>query len=159
MTSGKRKVMCIYYSMIIIVTLTAAVMIAITLYTDIRMRSGKFAMLRACGMSVRQILFMIWCQNIIYPFVGAACSVFPVMWCQKYLDYIQQKLISKEWTYENAAWAFDTPYFCNLYDYNVKRTLLIIFAVYVVIMLLVTLPQMRFIRKQSIVQEIERSSF
>ena len=159
MTSGKRKVMCIYYSMMIIVTLTAAVMIAITLYTDIRMRSGKFAMLRACGMSVRQILFMIWRQNIIYPFVGAACSVFPVMWCQKYLDYIQQKLISKEWTYENAAWAFDTPYYCNLYDYNVKRTLLIIFAVYVVIILLVTLPQIRFIRKQSIAREIEKSSF
>ena len=43
--------------------------------------------------------------------------------------------------------------------HKTKNTLLIIFAVYVVIMLLVTLPQMRFIRKQSIVQEIERSSF
>nr|MCR5480370.1 FtsX-like permease family protein [Ruminococcus sp.] len=125
MNRGTHKVMSIYYAMIVIVTMTATVMIAISLYTDIRLSSGKFAMLRACGMSTKQILFMIWQQNIVYPFVGAAFSIFPVMWCQKYLDYIEQKLVSKEWTYENAAWAFDTPYYCNLYDYNVKRTLLI----------------------------------
>lgn len=163
MDRGKKKIMSIYYSMIIIVSLTAAVMIAITLYTDIRMRSRKFAMLRACGMSTRQIMFMIWRQNIIYPFVGAACSVFPVMWCQKFLDYVEKKLISGEWVKENGEaiyrWAREIPYYCNLYDYNVKRTLLIIFAAYLVLILLVTLPQIRYIRKQSIVEEIEKSSF
>ena len=163
MDRGKKKIMCVYYSMIVIVTLTAAVMIAITLYTDIRMRSRKFAMLRACGMTTRQIMFMIWRQNIVYPIIGGVCAVFPVKWCQMFLEYVQDKIVSGEWIAENGSWkhewAYDVPFNYNLFDYNVKRTLMIIFAVYVVIMLLVTLPQMRFIRKQSIVQEIERSSF
>jgi ABC-type lipoprotein release transport system permease subunit len=145
--------------MMIILTLIAAVMIAISPYTDIRMRSGKFAMLRACGMSARQILFMIWRQNIIYPIVGAALSIIPVAACQKLFDHVLRMFRSELWNHEDHEWTDHIPYFQNLYDYHLVRTIAVIFALYIVMILLVTLPQIRFIRKQSIAEEIEKSSF
>lgn len=169
MNRGTRKIMSIYYSMIIIVTMTAAVMIAITLYTDIRMRSPKFAMLRACGMSVRQILFMIWRQNIVYPIVAIAFSFIPLALCNKLFEFILKKVQNNEWTSSPAAFAQDgaksvpwidnIPYYQKLYECNIKGAVIVMFAIYFAIILLVTLPQIRFIRKQSIVDEIEKSSF
>jgi len=159
MDRGSHKIMSVYYCMMIILTLIAAVMIAISLYTDIRMRSGKFAMLRACGMSARQILFMIWRQNIIYPIVGAALSIIPVAACQKLFDYVLRMFRLQLWNHEDHEWTDHIPYFQNLYDYHLVRTIAVIFALYLVMILLVTLPQIRFIRKQSIADEIEKSSF
>ena len=166
--NGTHKTMSIYYSMMIIVLLTSAVTVAITLYTDIRMRSSKFAMLRACGMSTRQILFMICRQNLLYPIVGVLCSFVPLMLCNKLFKYIAQKVESGEWSprlpifaqgAESVPWINNVPYEYNLYDSNIKAAVIIMLAVYFVIILLVTLPQIRFIRKQSIVDEIEKSSF
>jgi ABC-type antimicrobial peptide transport system permease subunit len=169
MNKGTRKIMSIYYSMMIIVLLTSAVTVAITLYTDIRMRSSKFAMLRACGMSARQILFMIWRQNIIYPIIGAGFSVLPVIACNKLFRYILEKVESGQWTsaapqwaeqgQKSVPWIADVPYIYDLFNYHVVRTVIILFVIYLVLMLLVTLPQIRFIRKQSIVEEIEKPSF
>ena len=170
MNKGTHKIMSIYYSMIFVLTLTAAVMIAITLYTDIRTRSGKFAMLRACGMSTRLILFMIWQQNIVYPLIGIACSFVPLMLCNRLFLYIREKVERHEWSPEpissllqggekSVPWIANVPYYQNLYDFNIKGAVIVMFAVYFVIILLVTLPQIRFIRKQSIVEEIEKSSF
>ena len=170
MNKGTRKVMCIYYSMIIILTLTAAVMIAISLYTDIRMRSGKFAMLRACGMSVRQILFMIWRQNVIYPIVGIACAFVPLMLTNKLFLFINDKVVKGEWTssperfaviegQKSVPWIDMIPYYQKLYDCNIKGAVIVILAAYFALILLVTLPQIRFIRRQPIVEEIEKSSF
>ena len=56
-------------------------------------------------------------------------------------------------------WIANVPYYQNLYDFNIKGAVIVMFAVYFAIILLVTLPQIRFIRKQSIVDEIEKSSF
>ncbi len=170
MNKGTRKVMSVYYSMMIIVALTAAVMIAITLYTDIRMRSEKFAMLRACGMSTRQILFMIWRQNIVYPIVATAFAFIPLMLCNKLFEFILKKVQNKEWTsssgwfveqegMKSVPWIDNIPYFQKLYDCNIKGAVIVMLAVYFALILLVTLPQIRFIKKQSIVEEIEKSSF
>ncbi len=168
MNKGTRKIMSIYYSMMIIIALTAAVTIGISLYTDIRMRSRKFAMLRACGMSTRQILFMICRQNLLYPIVGVLCSFVPLMLCNKLFKYIAQKVERGEWSprlpifaqgAESVPWINNVPYEYNLYDSNIKAAVIIMLAVYFVIILLVTMPQIRFIRKQSIVDEIEKSSF
>jgi ABC-type antimicrobial peptide transport system permease subunit len=170
MNKGTRKIMSIYYSMMIIVLLTSAVTVAITLYTDIRMRSSNFAMLRACGMSTRQILFMIWQQNIVYPLIGIACSFVPLMLCNRLFLYIREKVERHEWSPElipsllqggekSVPWIANVPYYQNLYDFNIKGAVIVMFAVYFAIILLVTLPQIRFIRKQSIADEIEKSSF
>ena len=61
--------------------------------------------------------------------------------------------------HERNTWIDEIPYFYNLYDYHIVRTAAVIFAVYLALMLLVTLPQVQFIRKQSIALEIEKSSF
>lgn len=159
MNKGAHKIMSIYYCMMIILTLIAAVTIAISLYTDIRIRSSKFAMLRACGMSMRQILFMIIRQNIIYPIIGAVFSIVPVALCQAFFKFVLKKLESGAWEYENVKWTRDIPYIYNLYDYNVVGAIVVIFAVYLVLILLVTLPQIYFLRRQSITDEIEKSSF
>lgn len=159
MNRGARRIMSVYYCMMIILTLTAVVTIAISLYTDIRMRSSKFAMLRACGMSTGKILFLILRQNIVYPVVGAVFSIVPVAVCQRFLDWILNMVRTDEMWHERNTWIDEIPYYYNLYDYHIVRTAAVIFAVYLALMLLVTLPQVQFIRKQSIALEIEKSSF
>lgn len=159
MNRGTRKIMSVYYCMMVILTLTAAVTIAISLYTDIRMRSRKFAMLRACGMSTGQILFMVLRQNIVYPLVGAVFSIVPVAVCQRFLDWILKMVRTDESWHEKHTWIDEIPYFYNLYDYHFVRTIIIVFVVYLAIILLVTMPQIRYLRRQSISAEIERSNF
>ena len=169
MNRGTKKIMSVYYSMMIILTLTAAAAIAITLYTDIRIRSKRFASLRACGMSTGQILFMILRQNIVYPIIGAGFSLLPVIACSKLFGYIIQKVESGQWTsaapqwaeqgQKSVPWIADVPYIYDLFSYNVPRAVVILFVIYLALILLVTLPQIRFIRRQPIVEEIEKSSF
>lgn len=111
---------------------------------------------------------MICRQNLLYPIVGVLCSFVPLMLCNKLFKYIAQKVESGEWSpllpifaqgAESVPWINNVPYEYNLYDSNIKAAVIIMLAVYFVIILLVTLPQIRFIRKQSIVDEIEKSSF
>ncbi|MBQ8121307.1 MAG: FtsX-like permease family protein [Ruminococcus sp.] len=171
MNKGTRKIMSIYYCMIIILVMTASVMISISLYTDIRIRSTKFAMLRACGMSTSQIMFMVWRQNIIYPVFGAVISIAPVALCQQFFKFIRKKVESGAWVPDNiptedgmiqpkvVSWIKSVPYGRNLYDYNVARTIIFAFIIYLTIIMLITLTQVMIIRRQSIAEEIEKSSF
>ena len=159
MNRGTLKIMSVYYTMIFVVTVTAAVTIAISLYTDIRMRGRKLAALRACGMSLRQILFLILINSLIYPVIGSVFSVVPLLLCQRFFGFISARFESGAWTPDNAPWAEEVPFGSNLFEQNTVSAMAIIFAVYMIVTLIVTVPQLVYLKKRSISEEIESSSF
>ncbi|MBQ8120881.1 MAG: hypothetical protein IJ172_08915, partial [Ruminococcus sp.] len=58
-----------------------------------------------------------------------------------------------------VSWIKSVPYGRNLYDYNVARTIILAFVIYLAIIMLITITQVMIIRRQSIAEEIEKSSF
>lgn len=162
MNRGTRKIMSVYYCMMIILIFTAAVTIAIGLYTGIRIRSSKFAVLRACGMDLRQITWLVLRQNIVYPIVGIAFSIVPVWLCQRYFGIIRKRFEAAqdgEWPPE-LLWIFEQiPSGYDLFSYNIAPAMAVIFAVYSVMILAVTVPQILYLKRQSVSAELERSSF
>ncbi|MGN0165613.1 MAG: FtsX-like permease family protein [Lachnospiraceae bacterium] len=162
MNTGTQKTMSVYYCMIIILIILALITTAIIMYSDVRMRSSKFAVMRACGMSVGQISYLVIRQNIIYPVIGVLISIVPVSLCQRFFDYIAKMVDSEKWNFtqfEGIPWYHYVPFRYKLYDYNIPAVMAVCFAVYVVIMLVVTIPQIRYISKQSISGNIEKSDF
>ena len=128
------------------------------------MSSTKIAHLRAIGMSLPQLTAMILRQNLFYPLIGAICAVIPVGLLQCLFYYVNEKVISGQWasyvsTERNLPWYFSIPYFCNLFSYHSVAVLLIFTLVMMGLILLVTIPQILYIRKQRIVEDLEKVSF
>ena len=162
MNNGTLKIMSIYYSMIIILIIIALITVAISLYTDIRIRSSKFAVLRACGMSVSQISYIIIRQNIFYPLIGFIFSIVPVSLCQRYFIYIRENVDSGAWSSiqsDGIPWYHYVPFRYDLFKYNIFTVMAVIFIIYLLLILIVTLPQLHYLRNQSITEEIEKSNF
>ncbi len=162
MYQGTQKIMSVYYCMIIILITVAAVTAAISLYTDIRLRSTKFAICRACGMSVSQIAYLIIRQNLFYPLAGVLFSVVPVAVCQRFFFYIRENVDSGVWDslqFQGTAWYHDVPFRYNLFAYHLPVAVAAIFAVYLLIIFVITIPQLYFISNQPVTAEIEKSKF
>ena len=158
MNAGTGKIMGIYYSMIILLLLIAIVAIAIRLYTNIRIKSQKIAILRACGMTTSQIFYLIIRQNLFYPVVGIVFSVVPVALCQGFFLYIQRIAGNSVWV-DDTPWYFEVPYWHNLFDSRFAVMMVVLFVVDLLLTLLVTLPQIYYVKQQVIVEEIEKSDF
>ena len=162
MNKGTQKIMSIYYGMIISLLLIGSVMICISLYTDIRIRRNKFALMRACGMSVGQLTYLVLRQNIYYPLIGIMFSIVPVAVCQKFFDYIAEMVDSGKWegqSMDGVPWYHYVPFRYSLYKYNLPLCMFIIFIVYVFVLLLITLFQAHLIRKRQVVDELTLNSF
>ena len=161
--SGTRKTMSVYYCIIVMLILQAAVMTAIILYTNIRIKSRKFAILRACGMSVNQLAYIVIKSNLIYPLIGILFSLIPTAICNSFLKYISKKIMSGEWSLDaisgETPWYLELPWGANLFSYKVPQTMIVIFFAYIILMLMVTLPQMYYISKRTIATELDKSEF
>ena len=143
--------------------LQAAVMTAIILYTNIRIKSRQFAILRACGMSVNQLAYIVIKSNLIYPLIGILFSLIPTAICNSFLKYISKKIMSGEWSLDTISgetpWYLELPWGANLFSYKVPQTMIVIFFAYIILMLMVTLPQMYYISKRTIATELDKSEF
>lgn len=157
------KTMSVYYCMMAVLILLSAVTTAMILYTNIRIKSSKFAIMRACGMSVGQITYIIIKHNMVYPIIGIIFSLIPTAICSRFLSYVREQIQSGNWslnqTFGEEPWYWDLPWHADLFSYKVPQALIIIFLIYVILMLAVTLPQMYYISKSSITKELERSEF
>lgn len=161
--TGTRRTMSVYYCMMAVLILLSGITTAIILYSSIRIKSSKFAVMRACGMSVGQIAYLVIRHNMIYPIIGTVFSLIPTTLCNWFLKSIAEKIASGEWSVDFSSgedpWYFKLPYFEDLFDYNVPQAMVLIFLIYVFVMLAVTLPQMYFISERSITAELEKSDF
>ncbi len=158
------KVMCIYYVVIVLLIIVGMTAIGISLYSRIRMNSTKIAHLRAVGMSMGQLMGLLIRQNMIYPVIGGICAVIPASLCQCFFYWITRQVDSGAWVWDGAVsnqlpWWFYVPHRYSLFSYHPIATVLVLIAVMIGMMALVTIPQLVYIRKQRIVEDLEKSSF
>ena len=114
--------------------------------------------LRRLGLSVRQGGLLIIFQNIYYPFVAAVISIIPVYLCQNLFMYIRKKLETGEWeaSYSGGApWYDSLPYTRNLFDYNFISALAVCLLTGILLIILGSIPQIRYLRKHKMITEEE----
>lgn len=158
------KIMSIYYLVIIMLIVVGITAIGISLYSRIRMSSTKIAYLRAIGMSLSQITGLILKQNMFYPVIGAVCAVIPVGLCQCMFEYINHQINTGAWfsfgiIEYRPPWYFFVPHWYNLFSYHPVATLVILTLIMMALILLVTIPQILYVRKQRVVEDLEKVSF
>ncbi len=161
MNQGTQKIMAVYYSMLVLLMVIAIIAITIHLYTDIRIRSIQFSILRASGMSIQQIAYLILQQNVFYPVIGILVSMAPVELCQSFFQYIREHVDQGTWyqPFGPTPWYYDVPFRYNLFQYHLPMIMTITFIIYLLIILAITLAQIHYLSKQSIIAEIEASNF
>ena len=167
MQNGKNRVMYIYYVLISLLCLITACGAAMQLYTRIRRKSTDIACMRAIGLTIPQLGKVILYQNIFYPVVGVICAVIPAALCQSFFFYIRKQIDSGVWNsteYINSHfgelpfWA-ELPYRYNLFSYHPILILLLLFLLGVLLMAVVTIPQMVYIKKMQVVEDLEKVTF
>lgn len=162
MDAGRNRVMCIYYAVMIMLILVTMCAIGMQLYAGIRRRSMDIAYMRAVGLSMSQLAWIILRQNIFYPIIGAVCAMIPAAVCQCFFFYIRQNLGGSMmiWTAdETLPWWFNIPYRYNLFGYHPLLTLFLLFFLVVLLMAVVTVPQLVYIRRMQVVEDLEKVTF
>lgn len=167
MQVGKNRIMYIYYVLISLLCLITGCGVAMQLYTRIRRKSMDIACMRAIGLTIPQLAKVILYQNIFYPVVGIICAGIPAAICQSFFYYVRKQIDSGIWNsteYINSHfgklpfWA-EIPYRYNLFSYHPVLTLLLLFFIAVLLMAVVTVPQLVYIRRMQVVEDLEKVTF
>lgn len=163
MQTDTRNTMLIYYLMLFLLIFMGIVSIGIKFYSKIKLQSQTIAKLRAVGMPLSGLERMIMRQNIIYPFIGAVTSVIPVSICQMFFLYVKQQIDSGAWegivVAGDAPWWHYIPFRYNLFDYHPVLILALLMVAFLILILFATIPQIFYIRKQSITETMDTDSF
>lgn len=161
MNAGRNRVMCIYYAVMAMLILVTMCAIGMQLYSGIRRKSMDIAYMRAVGLSISQLARVIIRQNIFYPVIGAVCAVIPAAVCQCFFFFIQKNLAGNFMSIadERLPWWFNIPYRYNLFAYHPLLTLLLLFLIAVLLMAAVTIPQLIYIRRMQVVEDLEKVTF
>lgn len=163
MQTNTRNTMLIYYLILFVLIFMGVIAIGIKFYSKIKLQSRTIGKLRALGMPLSGLERMIVGQNIIYPFIGAVTSVIPVSVCQMLFLYVRQNVDSGAWdgitVGGDVPWWHDIPFRYHLFSYDPVLVLALLFGVFLVLILLATVPQIFYIRKQSIAETIDENSF
>jgi putative ABC transport system permease protein len=91
----KQELMMMAYALVSIITIIAAVNIVNTITTNLILRTREFGMLRAVGITGRQLRRMTWLEGAFYGLLSAAWSI-PLGLGLAYLLYL---LLRREMTY------------------------------------------------------------
>lgn len=158
----KQKVMVVFFIMVLMLVLVAACAIAFSLYMRIRISTPKLVTLRCLGMTEKQLMRMLVTQNIYYPVVGVIFAILPVAMCQGWFYYLRHLVESgaaDNWSFNQDMRLMEIPYWYNLFDYNFGMALIVILLLGVLLIILGTIPQVRYIKKLNLIQEIERNTY
>lgn len=162
MQTDSRNTMLICYLMLFMLIFMGIVAIGIKFYSKIKLQSQTIAKLRALGMPLSWLERMIISQNIRYPFLAALVSVIPLSLCQLLFLYVRNQIDSGAWegiTVNVIPWWYYMPFRYNLFGYHPVLVLLLLMGAFLLLILLVTIPQILYIRKQSIAETIDADSF
>ncbi len=163
MQTDTRNTMLIYYLMLFLLIFMGIVAIGIKFYSKIKLQSQTIAKLRAIGMPLSGLERMIMGQNVIYPFIGAVTSVIPVSIFQTFFLYVKQHIDSGAWdgivVSGEAPWWYNIPFRYNLFDYHPVLVLALLMGTFLILILFATIPQIFYIRRQSIAETIDTDSF
>ncbi len=160
------SVMAVYYLMIMLLVIVGMLTITIKFFSKIKMKNQTITRLRATGMSLGQLEKIIISQNLIYPVIGAIIAMIPTIICQQFFNYIKHCLDSGKWEAAYFAgpgvrepWYHNIPFRYNLFDYHPVITLVVIVIAFLCLMLLATIPQILYMRKQVIADNIDNDTF
>lgn len=162
MQTDTRNTMLICYLMLFMLVFMGIVAIGIKFYSKIKLQSQTIAKLRALGMPLSWLERMIISQNIIYPFIAAVVSVIPVSLCQMLFLYVKNKIDSGAWdgiTGDEIPWWHFVPFRYNLFGYHPVLVLSLLTGAFLILILFATIPQIFYIRKQSITETMDTDSF
>ncbi|MCM1535516.1 MAG: ABC transporter permease [Clostridium sp.] len=167
MKTNAGNTMTIYYIMILTLIFLGMIAVGIKFYSRIKLNSQTIARLRAIGMSLPQIESLILRQNILYPLIGGVLSLIPTFLCQMLFDYIKRQIDSGIWSgitvITNGGggipWYHNVPFRYNLFGYHPVLVLLAIVLIFEILMLLATIPQILYMRKQRLAEMIDMDSF
>ena len=152
--------MCICFMMICLLSVLGAVASAIAMYSRIRLKSREIAYLSAVGLTKGRICRVILEEHMLYPVVGLSLSILPVALCQFFFLFIRYMVDHKIWGgYLGVPWYSEVPFRCDLYRYHPARLMLVIFLVYSVVILLATIPSLLYVKRQRIVDNLERNEY
>ena len=158
-----RNTMIIYYMMLLVLIVMGILSVGIKFYSNIKLKSQTIARLRAVGMPVSWVERMILRQNVLYPFLGAFFSIIPVSLCQMFFIYIRGHIDSGAWdgvvTSGTVPWWHYIPFRYNLFSYHPVLTLVLLVLGLMFLILLATLPQIFYLRRQIISEELDTHSF
>lgn len=157
------NIMAICYLMVWMLVFIGIVAIGIKFYSRIQIQAQTIAKLRAIGMPVSWLEQMIIRQNLIYPAIGAVLAVIPVSLCQIFFLFMQQQVDSGAWSSMSEtgeiAWWFYVPYRYSLFDYHPVAVLLLLTAGMLLLTILATLPQILYLKRQSIADTINMNTY
>ena len=157
--SGTIEVMIIYYLISISLILLGAISVSVGLYAKVKSCNGDLMILRRIGLSSRQCGLMIISQNIYYPVMAVMISVIPVFMCQSMFSFIWGKLRSGEWASSylpgEEPWYSSLPYSKNLFEYNFVEALLLCILIGVLLIVIGSIPQIRYLRKNQLIETEE----
>lgn len=166
MRKNAGNTMTIYYIMIIQLILLGMFAVGIKFYNRIKLNTQTIAKLRAIGMSLPQIENLILRQNMIYPLIGGAIALIPTFLCQMFFNYIIRQINSGVWggvvivaNGGETPWYHNVPFRYSLFAYHPVPVLLTIVLIFEALMLLATIPQILYMRKQIIAETMDVDSF
>lgn len=164
MKANAGNTMIIYYILILMLVLLGMIAVGIKFYSRIKLNAQAIAKLRAIGMSLPQIEHLILRQNISYPLIGGVVSLIPTFLCQLFFFYITRQIDSGAWSgfgviTGETPWYHNVPFRYSLFSYHPVLVLLVIVIIFECLMLMATIPQIRYMRKQIIAEMIDTDSF
>lgn len=162
MEVSTRNTMTVYYIMIVMLICTGILAIGIKFYSQIRLRTQTVSRLRAIGMSLPQLTGMILRQNAVCPLICGGLSVIPTVLCQLFFLFIRRQIDTGVWegiSTEGVPWYFNVPFRYDLFGYHPLAALLVIVLLFELLIILATLPQIRYLKKQVIAETIDMDSF
>lgn len=146
----------IFYLIMILLVLEGIISISISLYFMVYTNMKKYAVLMAVGMNRRQLAKLILMQNIRFPILGGLSAILiagmgqiGLQWMNKNIDMLFEKLESSflNWWY---ICTFD------LFTGKWYFVWILIVAVFIIILILATLPQLRYLSKKSVLESIRK---
>lgn len=165
MEANIRNTMTIYYIMIFMLILLGMLASGIKFYSRIKLHSRTIARLRAVGMSLPQIERLILQQNVADPLLAGGLAVIPVFLCEMFFHYVRRQIDTGAWaglyiiTETGVPWYHNVPFRYSLFAYHPAAVLLVIVLVFEALILLATVPQIRYMRKQIIAETIDTEIF
>lgn len=162
MEVSMRNTMAVYYILIVMLIVTGILAIGIKFYSRIRLRAQTVSRLRAIGMSLPQLEGMILRQNAVCPLVCGGLAMLPTALCQLFFLFIRRQIDSGAWagiSTEGLPWYHNVPFRYDLFGYHPVVVLLVIVALFELLIVLATLPQIRYMKKQVIAETIDMDSF
>lgn len=151
------QMISMFYLLLILLILQGMVSIAVSLYFTVHMNMKKYAVLMAVGMEPVQIIRFILLQNIKFPVIGGLAALLFTGLGQVGLRFFHSRL---ELLSGNLSGSILNWWHIGMFDLFTGKWYLVwllMVIVFMAMILLATLPQIRYLLQKSVLESIRQS--